>query len=385
VASANLSSRCSAFSSKTAGLVAQRQFSVAATRNVLTVEAAKESVCIVNTNSGGHAVLGFYLAKELAEKGHAVTIMVPGDEKDKKMNKTPFNRFDELREAGVTTVWGDPNEMAKATKDGKYDVVVENNGKKLEEVKPVADWAKAIGASQFLYVSSAGMYESTALPPITENDPVDKTAGHAKVEEYCAKLEGIHFSAFRPQYMVGSGNNKDCEEWFFDRMVRSMPIYIPGSGMQIVNVAHASDNAHMIALAVGNEKAHGQIFNCVRNKGVTLNQFVQICSDVSGIDVKVEKYDPAALGISAKKAFPFRTEYHFFCVPKNAEKLLGWAPKNDLSTDLVERFTEYMKSPRFTDDKLEFEYDQLIGDSIRIDMELFLKELNEIHDMEYMI
>ena len=50
----------------------------------------------MNTNSGGHAVLGFYLAKELAEKGHAVTIMVPGDEKDKKMNKTPFNRFDEV-------------------------------------------------------------------------------------------------------------------------------------------------------------------------------------------------------------------------------------------------------------------------------------------------
>jgi hypothetical protein len=46
---------------------------------------------------------------------------------------------------------------------------------------------------------------------------------------------------------------------------------------------------------------------------------------------------------------------------------------------------EYMKSPRFTDDDLDFEYDQLIGDSIRIDMELFLKELNEIHDMEYMI
>jgi hypothetical protein len=44
VASANLSSQSSAFSSKTAGLVAQRQFSVAASRNVLIVEAAKESV-----------------------------------------------------------------------------------------------------------------------------------------------------------------------------------------------------------------------------------------------------------------------------------------------------------------------------------------------------
>ena len=48
--------------------------------------------------------------------------------------------------------------------------------------------------------------------------------------------------------------------------------------------------------------------------------------------------DPRALAIDVKKAFPFRTEYHFFCVPANATKLLGWEPKNDLYTDLVERF-----------------------------------------------
>merc|ERR1719183_2356820 len=140
----------------------------------------------------------------------------------------------------------------------------------------------------------------------------------------------------------------------------------------------------MIALAVGNEKAYGQVFNCVRDKGVTLNQLVEICGQISGIEYKLEHYDPRALAIDVKKAFPFRTEYHFFCVPANATKLLGWKPKNDLYTDLVERFEEYMKSDRFMDDR-EFPMDKLIGDSIRIDMELFLKELNEQYEVEYMI
>ena len=42
--------------------------------------------------------MGFYLAKELAENKHEVTLMVVGDEKDKKMEKPPFNRFDEARD-----------------------------------------------------------------------------------------------------------------------------------------------------------------------------------------------------------------------------------------------------------------------------------------------
>jgi hypothetical protein len=47
-------------------------------------------------------------------------------------------------------------------------------------------------------------------------DPVKKTAGHIEVEEYLKSLGFGSWSTFRPQYMTGDGNNKDCEEWFFD-------------------------------------------------------------------------------------------------------------------------------------------------------------------------
>lgn len=48
---------------------------------------------IINTNSGGHAVIGFYFAKELLGAGHSVTILTVGDESSDKMKKPPFNRF----------------------------------------------------------------------------------------------------------------------------------------------------------------------------------------------------------------------------------------------------------------------------------------------------
>lgn len=55
--------------------------------------AEKKKVLIVNTNSGAHAVIGFYFAKELLGSGHEATILTVGDETSDKMNKPPFNRF----------------------------------------------------------------------------------------------------------------------------------------------------------------------------------------------------------------------------------------------------------------------------------------------------
>lgn len=53
----------------------------------------KKKALIINTNSGGHAVIGFYFAKELLGSGHQVTVLTVGEENSDKMKKPPFNRF----------------------------------------------------------------------------------------------------------------------------------------------------------------------------------------------------------------------------------------------------------------------------------------------------
>jgi nucleoside-diphosphate-sugar epimerase len=324
-----------------------------------TAAVAPQRVLIVNTNGGGHANIGFWLAKTLAAQGHSVTINVVGSQDDAKMQKPPFSYFSELTSAGVTTCWANPEELATKAAGQSFDVVVDNNGKDLDTVGPVADFAVSAGAKQFLFVSSAGMYVPTDTPPHLEGDAVKESAGHAKVEAML-KTKPFAMSSFRPQYFTGYGNNKDCEEWFFDRLVRGRPVPIPGSGDQLSVVAHAEDVATMMAAAVGCDAAAGQIFNAVTNRAVTLNGMVKICAAAAGVEPNIVNYDPDTLpeGVAVKKAFPFRP-IHFYSHPKNALELLDWKPTHTLETDMKERFAFYQQSGRGGKD-MAFEMDDAI-------------------------
>ncbi|GBG78791.1 hypothetical protein CBR_g28014 [Chara braunii] len=331
----------------------------------VSVVAASEprEVLIVNTNGGGHAVIGFHLAKALRSSGHGVTFLTVGEEASDKMKKPPFNRLAELREIGVATVWGDPSAVGAVVGSKQFDVVIDNNGKDMEAVQPVADWAKASGATQFLFVSSAGIYKTSDEPPHVEGDAVKESAGHAVVERYLASLFE-NWSSFRPQYITGSGNNKDCEEWFFDRIVRDRPVPIPGSGVQVTNIGFAPDMANMLALAVDKpEAASGIIFNCVSDRAVTFDGLVRLCAKAAGKEAKIVHYNPEAVGVEAKKAFPFRN-MHFYAEPRAATEKLGWTPSGELGQILKERYQDYVASGRDKKD-ISFPIDDKIIEALK--------------------
>ncbi|OMP05074.1 hypothetical protein COLO4_09096 [Corchorus olitorius] len=343
--------------------ISSRRYS-ASSFTVQASAADKKKVLIVNTNSGGHAVIGFYFAKELLASGHDVTIFTVGDEGSDKMKKPPFSRFSEIVSAGGKTVWGDPAEVGKVVAGATFDVVLDNNGKDLDTVRPVIDWAKSSGVKQFLFISSAGIYKPTDEPPHVEGDAVKANASHVGVETYLAEVFSS-WAIFRPQYMIGSGNNKDCEEWFFDRIVRNRPVPIPGSGMQLTNIAHVRDLSSMLTVAVEKpEAASGHIFNCVSDRAVTLDGMARLCAAAAGLPVEIVHYDPKAVGIDAKKAFPFRN-MHFYAEPRAAKDILGWEGTTNLPEDLKERFEEYVKIGR--DKKpMKFELDDKILESLKV-------------------
>ncbi|PHU22666.1 Chloroplast stem-loop binding protein of 41 kDa a, chloroplastic [Capsicum chinense] len=324
----------------------------------------KKKVLIVNTNSGGHAVIGFYFAKELLGSGHDVTVLTVGEESSDKMKKTPFSRFSEITDAGGRTVWGNPADVGKILEGEVFDAVLDNNGKDLDTVRPVVDWAKNSGVKQFLFISSAGIYKPTDEPPHVEGDTVKADAGHVGVEKYISEVFGS-WASFRPQYMIGSGNNKDCEEWFFDRIVRGRPVLIPGSGMQLTNIAHVRDLSSMLTLAVQNPAAaSGHIFNCVSDRAVTLDGMARLCAKAAGTSVEIVHYDPKAVGVDAKKAFPFRN-MHFYAEPRAAKEILGWSATTNLPEDLKERFEEYVKIGR-DKKEMKFELDDKILESLKV-------------------
>ena len=78
--------------------------------------------------------------------------------------------------------------------------------------------------------------------------------------------------------------------------------------MQLTNITHVRDLASMLALAVGRPgAAAGRVFNCVSDRAVTLDGMARLCAAAAGAAaVEIVHYDPAAAGVDAKKAFPFR-------------------------------------------------------------------------------
>lgn len=77
--------------------------------------------------------------------------------------------------------------------------------------------------------------------------------------------------------------------------------------MQLTNIAHVRDLSSMLTMAVENPAAaSGNIFNCVSDRAVTLDGMARLCAQAAGFPVEIVHYDPKAVGIDAKKAFPFR-------------------------------------------------------------------------------
>lgn len=63
----------------------------------------------------------------------------------------------------------------------------------------------------------------------------------------------------------------------------------------------------MLTLAVENpDAASGHIFNCVSDRTITLDGMAKLCAQAAGKPVEIVHYDPKAVGIDARKAFPFR-------------------------------------------------------------------------------
>ena len=69
----------------------------------------------------------------------------------------------------------------------------------------------------------------------------------------------------------------------------------------------------MLTLAVEKpEAACCNIFNCVSDRAVTLDGMARLCAEAAGLPVEIVHYDPKAVGIDAKKAFPFRNMVMIF-------------------------------------------------------------------------
>ena len=82
--------------------------------------------------------------------------------------------------------------------------------------------------------------------------------------------------------------------------------------MSTTNVAQVEDMAKMMCLSVENEAAFGGLFNCVSDRGVTLNGIVKLCAEAAGVsDVEIINYDPGKKHPPISLSLSYHTHYAF--------------------------------------------------------------------------
>lgn len=138
-------------------------------------------------------------------------------------------------------------------------------------------------------------------------------------------------------------------DYFFDRLVRNLPVPVPYDGEQLVSLTNVKDVATILLLPINNDNIMNnankqRFFNCGTDQLISYNDLVYLCANVAGIlkdNVKIEYYDPEFLG--TKGDFPFRMT-DFYIVPDIAKEILLWSgidPNNSLEQDLIWYYNDY--------------------------------------------
>ena len=133
-----------------------------------------------------------------------------------------------------------------------------------------------------------------------------------------------------------------ASDYFFDRLVRGLPIPVPGDGTQLVSLTHSEDVASLLASPIHDPAAAvtQRFFNCGTDQLLSYNQVAELCARAASImDYDIEYYDADLFG---KGVFPFRPT-NFYVAPDKAKEVLGWTgAKHSLADDLVEYYQNYL-------------------------------------------
>jgi len=278
---------------------------------------------------GGTRFVGKALVSNLLSKGHEIFVFTRGN------LPVPKN---------ITHLRGDRfnDEDLEKLSDHSFDLIVDSSGRKLEDTQRLLRFS-GLPSYRFIYISSAGVYQSTQFFPVCEESPIDfesRHIGKAKTESWL-KAEGIPFTSFRPTYIYGPSNYNPIEKWFFDRITNGSSIPIPLDGQTITQLGHVNDLAEAISKSLETDKAINQIYNCSGSKAVTFKGLIETAILATGNKVKdfnLRSFDPSKLDPKARKLFPLRLT-NFFTDTSKIEKDLSWKPKIDLLNGLIDSYS----------------------------------------------
>jgi nucleoside-diphosphate-sugar epimerase len=280
---------------------------------------------------GGNRYIGLHLVRELATRGHDVTVM----------NSHVVPLPDGVRRLhGDRQVPGTVAEVLGPHRDD-FDVVFDNTAYEIQDVEPMVELFRG-RVQQFVFTSSVAVYRRSFIQPVREegrrHDPADTDprkaygVGKVRTEDFLSRLyaeSAFPATSVRVVHTLGPMSPLVSRDpIFFERLVTGRPILVPGDGFPFVHMIHVADAASFLAAMAGNDTVIGEAYNCGGTEITSIDGCVRLMARAVGVEPDIV-HVPLALARSVGFPLVHWGEAHvggaMFSVEK-ALRDLEWRP-----------------------------------------------------------
>lgn len=260
---------------------------------------------------GGNQFLGYAISQKLIDYNYDLYLLNRGNRDNLKGAKFIKSDRDSY------------NELKSSLEDLKVDIIIDVSGYKPLQIENICKVMKN-KFKQYIYISSASIYNDIKSFPIKENEKTGKNKiwgeyaenkflSEQKILEYSSEY---YYTIFRPFYIYGVGNNLDRESYIFSRLKNNLPIYLPNKGEEIIQFGYIDDLVEAVLYSINNPKFYNNIFNIGGEEAVTFNNYVKTCAEVMGKKADIKYVNLENAGLKARDWFPFRDVHLFGSIDK---------------------------------------------------------------------
>lgn len=288
---------------------------------------------------GGSVFIGKAIAKKFIENDDDVYVL---------------NRGNHPCPKGAKQLIADRNNKVQFDEvigDKEFDIVIDGSAYNQEQTKIAIDKLNNERLRHYIHISTATVYEERQLRPYKEDESKRGTAkswgDYSKNKFLCEetllaayKNNGLAITLVRPFYVYGPDNNLDRESYVFSRLIKEIPIVVPGKGKCKMQFGHIDDLTEAIMEISKSEKSVGEAYNVTGSEVVTFEDWIKTCGRVLQIIPKIILVNAKDIGHKSREWFPFRDIDMYGDVTK-ISKQLGVKPKYSLYERLRHTASHY--------------------------------------------
>jgi 2'-hydroxyisoflavone reductase len=302
---------------------------------------------------GGTVFIGREIVRQLAERGHDVTVLHRGNSHD----LGPGIHNAQAERADLPA-------LSRVLRDGRFDAVfdVAYDWQKGTTAGQVEGAARSCGdqLQRYVFISSIAAYgpgldhrESDVLVPDDVPNPYAQHKATSERALFRMHAEsGFPAVTFRPPFVHGPRQPFYREQYFWDRMRDGRPIVLPDGGDSPIQWVFVSDLGEACVRAIEMDDAAGQAFNIAHVEPLTQRTFVEALGRTAGVTPRFASVSREAIRDAGGNAFAgnlYFGEYldlppHTSVIGK-AQRLLGVTPSR-LDQALAKSFEWYQAQPR---------------------------------------